>query len=53
MNRPKPAAVAPVAPAEPPLKPRRRLLVVSSVVFALWVVAMIAMYLGTVHRGRW
>jgi hypothetical protein len=43
---------SPPAPVVTPLKPRRGLLVVSSVVFSLWVVAMIVMYVTTVYPHR-
>lgn len=37
-------------PAAVPLKPRRTLFIVLSLVFALWVVLLIALYVFTVRR---
>ena len=47
---PEPAAPAPV-PARP-LKPRPALLAVMSVVFALWMAFLIALYFKTSHPRR-
>ena len=40
------------APVVQPLKPRPRLLAVMSVVFAAWVVFLVALYFKTSHPGR-
>jgi len=39
-------------PAVTPLKPRRSLLFLTSVIFAVWVAAMIVMYVTTVYPQR-
>lgn len=47
----RPRSAGPVAAATP-MKPRRGLLVITSILFGLWVAALIAMYFGTVYRQR-
>ena len=39
-------------PSPQPLKPRPRLLVVLSIIFALWVAGLLAMYFKTVYPYR-
>jgi hypothetical protein len=46
------SAAAPAPSSVSPLQPRRGLLIVTSVVFAIWVGAMIAMYVTTVYPQR-
>ncbi len=52
--RPKPQATPNRSPQPPhkPLKPRPRLLLITSIIMALWIAALIVMYFTTVFPAR-
>ncbi len=47
------AGISPTSASESATRSRRILLIVASVIFAIWVAMMIVMYFGTVYPHRY